>query len=195
MAKSGTQPVAELLTLAASAVVPAPDREPWDRGWCLESYRQSEDAALSSPEGPVTLTSQGIKTYKDAVTKLLHENKIRDRWEDEEFWGLVAVTVVVAASQLAVEDRLAYVEDEIDYLRNCGKALTVQLVANVTWGRAPLLLGAAVIGNANDEFLKFVNSSARGRLQLEKELAESWIENNVRPRIIINLPPPVAIAC
>jgi hypothetical protein len=195
VAKNDTPTVAGLLVTAASTVVPAPGSEPWDYGWCLENYRNSENAALSSSRGPVTLTSQGVKAYEDSVTRLLKDGKISARWDTEEFWGLVAVTVVVAASELAEEERLAYVEDKINFLRNAGKALTVQLIANVTWDRAPLALGAAVIGNANDEFLNFVNSSSRGRIQLEEELWQRWKERYVEPRIGEGSPTPIAIAC
>jgi hypothetical protein len=97
MAKDNIQPIAELLAFAASTVIPAPDRKPWDRGWCDEDYRQSESAALDSSRGPVTMTSEGVAAFEDAVTNLLNDNKIRARWDAEEFWGLLAASSVVAA--------------------------------------------------------------------------------------------------
>ncbi len=195
VAKNDAQSVTELLVTAVSAVVSAPDREPWDYGWYSESYRQSKDAALSGSNGPVTIGDQGIAAYEAAVTQLLKDDKVSARWEADEFWGLVAVTVVVAASELPENERLAYIEGKIDYLKNTGKALTVQLVANVAWDRTPLALGAAVIGNVGDDLLGFINSSARGRIQLEDKLWRSWMKENVKPRVPKDSPAPVAIAC
>jgi hypothetical protein len=87
------------------------------------------------------------------------------------------------------------VEKKISFFREAGKALTVQLIANATWDRAPLALGAAVVGNADDGFLDFINSSAHDRNQLENELWQRWSENYVKPRISDNSSAPVAIAC
>ena len=195
MAKDNIQPVAELLVFAASTVVPAPGREPWDYGWCDKDYRRSENAALDSSHGPVTMTSEGVAAFEDAVTKLLNDNKIRVRWDAEEFWGLVAESGVAAASELVVEERPDYLKDIINYWRDGSKALTLQLVANVTWEHPPLLLGSAVIGNANEEFLTFVNKAAHGRHQVGPELGEEWMEAEVRPRVNNNSSAPVAIAC
>jgi hypothetical protein len=194
VAGNDMQPIAELLVTAASAVVPAPGRTPWDYGWCLENYRKSEDAALSSSRGPMTMTNVGVEAYEAAVTRLLKDSKISSRWDAEEFWGLVARTVVFA-SETVEKERLTHVEEEIDFFRNAGKALTVQLIANATWDRAPLVLGNAVIGNANDEFLSFTNSSSHGRIQLEEELWRSWKGKYIEPRITEGAPQPVAIAC
>jgi hypothetical protein len=195
VAKNDAPSIAELLVTAAAAVVPAPGCEPWDHGWCLDSYRKSEDAALSSFRGPMTLNSQGIKAYEDAVMRLLQESKISARWDPEEFWELVAVTVVLSASEIAVEERPVYVQEKIDFLRNAGKALTVQLVANVTWGYPALEFGSASIGNANDDFLSFTNAASRGRVQLDEQLWESWKAKYVEPRMTENPLEPVAIAC
>ena len=188
------QSITEQLSFAASQVEPAPDREPRDRGWFLEKYRHSERASLTSSRGPVTMTSQGVAAFEAAVTRLTRESQIRDRWKTEEFWGVVA-SLVVAASERA-EERTEIVQRGIDYLRRSSRALTIQLVANVTWDRPPLALGSAVVGNANDEFLKFVSSSARGRIRLTDELGKRWLEMQVQPRLSgDDVPIPVAIAC
>lgn len=195
MAKDSTLPIAELLVVAASTVVPVPDRQPWNEAWHLESYRKSKSAALRSSRGPVTMTSQGVAAFEDAVTELLKDSKIRGRWQAEEFWGLVAGTGVVAASELVGEERLEYLKERISYWKNVAEALTIQLVANITWEHPPLLLGAAVIGNTNDEFFAFVNASAQGRTQITQNLSEVWMKLEVEPRQINNSPTPVAIAC
>jgi hypothetical protein len=194
MAKDNTDPVAELLVFAASTVVPAPGREPWDYGWSNEGYRRSESAALDGSHGPVTMTSEGVAAFEEAVAKMLNDNQIRNRWHTEEFWSVVAAGVV-AASELAAEKRPDHLKRRINHWRNGGKALTFQLVANVTWERPPLLLGNAVIGNADDEFLTFVNTAAHSRPKVRRALGERWMENQVKPREDSGSSVPVAIAC
>lgn len=187
--------IADLLVVAASTVVAAPGRQPWNYGWFQEGYRNSESAALSGPSGPMTLTGEGIKAYEDAVARLLRDPKVAVRWDGQEFWGLVAVTVVLAASEIAGSARQAFVEEKLNFLRNARKALSLQLVANVTWNRAPILFGDSVIGNADEGFFRFVNASSRGRIKLDEELWRSWAERYVAPRITDDVGSPVAIAC
>jgi hypothetical protein len=194
MAKDNTDPIAELLALAASTVIPAPDRKPWTYGWANEGYRRSESAALDSSHGPVTVTSEGMAAFEEAVAELLNDNQIRARWHTEEFWVVVAAGVV-AASEIAAEGRLDHLKRRIIHWRDGGKALTLQLVANVTWERSPLLLGNSVIGNANDEFLTFVNTMAHGRPRVRRTFGERWMENQIQPRESSSSSPPVAIAC
>src|SRR5258708_7481330 len=108
MARNSTSSIAEKLTLAASEIIPVPNREPWNYGWCVEEYRHSERAALTSSKGPVTMNEQGISAYEDTLTELLKDGKVRDRWETEELWGVVALLVVRASEK--AEERLAVVE-------------------------------------------------------------------------------------
>jgi hypothetical protein len=137
----------------------------------------------------------GIVAYEAAVTRLLRDRKVSARWEADELWGMVAASVVVAASELAEDERLSYVEDRMEYIRNASKALTVQLIANVVWDRAPLALGVAVIGNADEGLQSFINSSAHGRIQPEDKLWRRWVDIVVKPRTAEHSAAPVAIAC
>ena len=141
----------------------------------------------------MTMSSEGLAAFEAAVTSLLRQAQIRDRWTAEEFWGVVASLVVAASEE--TEARVKILQRGVDYLRHASRALTVQLVANVTWNRRPLVLGSAVVGDANADFLKFVNSSARGRTRVTDEEGEIWLEDQVRPRISGEGHPPVAIAC
>ena len=194
MKGDGAKSITELLTLAASEVVPASDREAWDYGWFQHDYRHSELAAFSGCEGPLTMTSQGIDAYENAVTRLLQENQIQARWEAEEFWGIMVFLVAVASED--ADDRIEFLEEMIESFRKSGPALTIQLIANLTWGKSPMLFGDAVLGNANVEFLNFVNASASGRTKVSDDLMRSWLDNQVQPRIIgDDATRPVAVAC
>jgi len=191
----GNQSIEELLNLAASEVVPAPEREPWQYGWCLKEYRRSEDAALDGADGPVSLTQDGIEAFESAVSKLLRENQVRERWDPEELWGVVASLIVVASEEEAGE-RSAFIKESLEKLQKCGRALTIQLISNVTWGRPPLIFGNGIVGDANVDFIDFVNAAARGRACIGTEQAESWLNDQVRPRITgEDAEQPVAIAC
>ena len=105
------------------------------------------------------------------------------------------VSLVAVASEDA-DDRMEFLKEMIESFRKSGPALTIQLIANLTWGKSPMLLGDAVLGDANVEFLNFVNSSASGRTQVSDDLMRSWLDNQVQPRIIgDDATRPVAVAC
>jgi hypothetical protein len=190
---STAQTVTELLAFAASQVVPAPGREPWEYGWCLREYRHSPAAALPGPEGPVTLSGEGIAAWEKAATILLREKQIRDRWDAEEFWGLLASMTVAS---LTAGNAIAFFDRNVTLLRTAGPALTVLLVANATWSRPPLTFGDAVVGDAGQEFLDYVNTSAGSRSQVSDATAKSWLAEQVQPRVAKKgSVQPVAIAC
>ncbi len=144
MADRTPQAVLELLVAAASQMVPAPDQEPWDYGWCVPDYRHSADAAMSGPDGPVTFTPEGLAAWEEAATRLLRDRAIQDRFNAEESWSVLGSMTVAASNS---DDPVGLVSDGIERLRTCGPALTVVLVANVAWGTPPLALGDFVIGN------------------------------------------------
>jgi hypothetical protein len=118
--------VVELLSYAASEIVPAPGFEPWDYGWCVPDYRRSAEAALSSPDGPVALRGDGLAAWEEAGSLLLTEKQVQERWDSEEFWEVLA-SLVVAASQS--NDPATFVRRAVGRMRRVGPALTLFLVA------------------------------------------------------------------
>lgn len=170
----------QLLANAVSQLRPCPDRKPWNYGWQLDSYRHSGQAALAGFDGPVTLNEEGIEAYELATQTLLRERSIGDRWEAEEFWGLLG-SLIVAASQ--TRDPLDFIERSVNHLRSVGPALTVTLIANVSWEGPPIAIGEAVVGYANPELIAFINSSAAGRCTVDEDEGSQWLVSQVQPRL------------
>jgi Apea-like HEPN len=193
MRKADVNFIIELLVAAASKVIPAPDREPWVYGWCLEGYRHSERAALSSSQGPVTLSNDGIVSLEKAAEALLRQQQIKDRWDTKEFWGLLA-SLVVATSEK--KDSLSFLGENVNLLRTIGRSLNIDLIANVEWNRTPADFGDIIIGDADSTFLEFVNRRAGRRSSVRSEVGERWLKEQVQPRVNSqDRIRPVATAC
>lgn len=185
--------IVELLAAAASEVIPALGREPWEYGWCLEGYRHSDEAALPSSQGPVTLSNNGIASWEKAAEALLRQQQIKDRWDTGEFWGLLA-SLVIAASERA--NGLSFLKKNVNLLRTIGRALNIDLIANAEWNRAPTDFGDIIIGDADSTFLEFVNRRAGRRSSAGSEAGEKWLKEQVEPRISSeDGRRPVAMAC
>ncbi|MFI7409258.1 hypothetical protein ACIBU0_11395 [Streptomyces sp. NPDC049627] len=179
------QHIAELLAKAAMTIKEAPGIDPWDYGWCLPEYRQSEGAALSSTNGPVTMTPEGISAYEGAVEALLNQASARDRWDAKEFWGLVASLVVAA---FEAKDPSAFIDRNISKLLKPSPALVVFPVANVGWDDTPRLLGnKCAIGNASAELSEVITRMG-GRAASAGEILAKFINQQSHQ------PPPVCFA-
>jgi hypothetical protein len=132
-----------------------------------------------------------LAAWETAVTRLLREKPIRDRWHTNEFWALLASVTAAATSS---DDPGSFIERNIELLRSSGKALTVLLIANVTWNLAPKVLDGVVIGNADSTFIEVVNATAEFRSCIDDSVAKSWLEGEVEPRRRSGSPDPAAIA-
>lgn len=193
MSRSDADSILKSLEFASSQVISAPGREPWAYGWCVESYRHSEAAALPGTEGPVTLSGEGVATWEKAVEALLGQQQIKDRWYSEEFWSLLA-SLVVAASER--KDPSSFLKVNVELLRTTGRALNINLIANVSWNRMPANFGNIIIGDADSAFLGFVNRHAGKRPTVSDEVGNEWLEKQVQPRVDEEGGSrPVAIAC
>lgn len=170
----------ELLVAATSRVRPTPGRTPWNYGWCVETYRQSDKAAIKTPSGVVSIDAEGVRALEAAAGLLLRDSRIRERWEEEEFWGFIASLVATAAVSSQPAN---FINENVDRLRNTGPALTMHLIANVTWSGPPLAIGDVVLGAANDEFVKLVNDEAKKRPKMDSSGAESWLKDQIHPRL------------
>lgn len=166
--------VEQLLIRAAAAVIPiAAEEEPWEYGWCVQSYRRSGRAALPSSSGAVTIGPRELDSYEESVLRLSRESAIRARWDAEELWGLIA-TIVVATAE--ANDPLNFVSRNIKRLRDAGSSLVVIPVANVTWDSPPVSVAGGLFGSLSAGFLDAVASSANGRPGLRDAAAGDWVE-------------------
>lgn len=175
-----TRTVEELLVEAGAAVVPIEiEGEPWVYGWCVESHRRSGRAALPSPSGTVTIGPGGLDSYEEGVRRLAREPAIRERWDSDELWGLVATLVVAAA---AANDPPSVVSRNVERLREAGPSLVVMPIANVTWASPPMRVAGGVFGSLKDGFLDEVASSANGRPDLSGAVAADWVRLQTNPQ-------------
>ena len=169
---------AKLLAAAAAKVVGAPGSEPWNYGWCIAEYRASPEAGLEGPGGPVTIDLAARGLFEEAVSLLSRELAIRERWNLEELWGIVASEVVAASAMADPESQLRAV---VGRLRNAETNLVLMTVANVAPPAQPLVVADCVLGQAGDELARAINALAGSRPQSEVELLDAIDAQNSLP--------------
>jgi hypothetical protein len=183
----------EAILRAAERIQEVPDREPWNYGWCAPEYRRSDRAALSGPHGSVTIPAEVLRSWEDAVEQLLREPAVRARWDGEEFWSVVGSLTVEAHYHPDPSD---IIKSGLHRLRAAPPALTLQLVANVTWDEFPMAFGDdVVLGKADENFLQLINEHAGDRQAVPEDEGDRWHEEQIRPRLSHGRAHPVAMAC
>jgi hypothetical protein len=163
--------VERLLSSAAATRFEAAGRKAWEYGWCVPEYRRSNRAAIDTDVSPVALNAQGIESYERAVELLLNDPDVRQRYDTDELWGIVASMIATLPNE--VEGELA---GRLDQLLSPGYSLVVQLIANVTWDSDPVTISNLVVGKLTPEWIELVNASAGERPDLGSPLAGQWLE-------------------
>ncbi len=151
------QEAAEQLVATAHWIRTADDDvEPWDCGWCSESYRRSANARLSWPDGGTArMDPEGVAQFEAVMGTLLADQEVRKRWESEELWGIVASLAVHLASTTGT---VADAERQLALLRKARPSVVLMPVANISWDGEPLRLGNSVIGDWDDAgFLRAIS--------------------------------------
>jgi hypothetical protein len=167
---------ARLLLSAAATIAPASSgTEAWDYGWCSADYRNSGSAAMSSSDGPVSLTSEGIRAFEAAMELLLGLEAVRARWDADELWSVVASLMLFVRSTNA--DPLQSAR-QIRRLRTAGPALVVFPVSNVSWCGAPMEFKDAAIGLAEN-----VAGSIAGLSKQDKGRVSAAVGDYLRDRL------------
>ncbi|MGW4743992.1 hypothetical protein ACWEPR_04215 [Streptomyces sp. NPDC004290] len=145
-----------LALTAAENMSAAPDRHPWDYGWCDESYRRSSEAAISSPNGAVQVSTAGVDGLEELYKLLAGNPKVRDRWDLKELWGLLAS---LAAAVFMSEDRTRDAESYLTHVMQAPSTLVVLPVANLRWTGEPLrVTRKSVIGVLDERFCDAVQT-------------------------------------
>ncbi|MFF4030342.1 hypothetical protein ACFYZ2_11295 [Streptomyces sviceus] len=162
--------ITDLLGKAAATIKAAPGTEPWQYGWAFSDYRRSDSAALPSSDGPVTMDSDGISAYEEAVEALLSHAVVRDRWDNKEIWA-VAASLIVAASETGTTT--GFIARNLPRILKPSPALVIFPVANVKWEEAPMALGSkCAIGNAGAEFTDLVSKLGGRASSAQKVISE-----------------------
>jgi hypothetical protein len=149
MSAAHVQKVADLVWRAAATVSPGTEEdEPWDYGWSIPDYRESQQAALSGPGGPRKLSDDGKALFVEAVRVLLSREEVRARWHKDEIWIVIGSLIIAASSNGVSQDEIL---EQIRRLFDAPQALNVFSLANIRWEGTPVIVAGAVIGQAGVE--------------------------------------------
>ncbi|MEU2976612.1 hypothetical protein ABZ678_06270 [Streptomyces hirsutus] len=151
----------ELVLAAAADAERSDNPKPWDHGWCSESYRHSENAAISSPDGPVRLSKVGVEKLEELHALLSKQSQVRDRWSLEELWGYLATLIAFVYGSEGPEDKARRLLARILYTE---PSVVIFPVSNIAWTGDPIRMGKKnVIGLLDDTFIDAVqNLGGRG---------------------------------
>ncbi|MGW2520016.1 hypothetical protein ACWC09_23960 [Streptomyces sp. NPDC001617] len=162
----------ELVLVAVAAAEDSDNPRPWDYGWCSESYRHSQAAAISSPNGSVRLSIEGVERLEELHALLAKQSQVRDRWNLEELWGFLATLIAFAYKSDEKEKVARGLLARIIYTE---PSLVVFPVSNIAWSGEPLRVGKKnVIGLLDDAFLDAVQNLG-GRAQAHKDRIAAYV--------------------
>ncbi|MET7348840.1 hypothetical protein [Streptomyces mirabilis] len=172
----------ELVLAAATGAEDSDNPRPWDYGWCSESYRHSRTAAISSPSGPVRLSTEGVARLEELHAALAKQPQVRDQWSLEELWGYLATLI---ACVHRVDDREGKAREFLARIIYTQPSLVVFPVSNIAWNGDPIRIGKKnVIGRLDDEFVDAIQQLG-GRALSHKDLVAEYISKlkHREPRI------------
>ncbi len=164
-----------MLQFAASTRTYTDSPDAWDHGWCDENYRRSPHAAIRCGTSRVAqLTPSGVRAYETAVHLMLKTPEIAERWDDEEFWGVVASMLATIPEDGSAEEQRQRLSHRVALLSSSGSMVAFPL-ANTKWESAPLLLADMVIGTPDDAWCELIRSAAVGRSDLTRDSVLWWL--------------------
>lgn len=125
---------------------------------------------------------EGVSHYELAVETLLKEAAIKQRWDSDELWQIVASLVVFLSRSDSPEN---IVGRQLRRLRQAKHSLVITQAANIQWNSPPLnLLGEAVIGTWDDP--AFIDEIGRiSNLRNSPESIRRYIQEQHHQRPIV----------
>jgi hypothetical protein len=167
---------------AAETATPAPDSKTWDYGWCIESYRRSGHASITSPNGPIMLSIEGIQAFEHLVTILQKQPIIKDRWDSEDFWGVMASLVAFIST---VENRPEVAKRNLEMILSRRPAVVAFPVANIDWQGPPRRFGGGfLIGILGGEFSEKLATMGEAARDSAGKVSEYVNEQSHRPPLV-----------
>jgi hypothetical protein len=119
----------------------------WDYGWCVEEYRRSNRAAITHDASTtVQLSPEGVASLEKAMQAFLKVPAIRERYQTEELWGVVARAVGTLPMATTGDILSGLIGDRLRQLTAPPESVVVVPVANLDPGRSPLEIGPLLIG-------------------------------------------------
>ncbi|MFE5141003.1 hypothetical protein ACFRDV_25555 [Streptomyces fagopyri] len=162
----------ELVLAAVATAEDSDNPRPWDYGWCSESYRRSQAAAISSPSGPVCLSIEGVERLEELHALLAKQSQVRDRWSLEELWGFLATLTAFVYRAGTKEETARRLLACIIYTE---PSLVIFPVSNIAWSGEPVRVGKKnVIGLLDDKFIDAAQELG-GRAQAHRKRIADYV--------------------
>ncbi|WP_459801355.1 hypothetical protein [Herbidospora sp. RD11066] len=172
----------ELLVSAAEGIAPSPGRRAWNYGWHVESYRRSGKAAISLADEVFSLSAEGLIKYEELMSALTGQVRIRERWDSEEIWGVVASLIAHVSN---AENAEALAGSSLERLLYSKPSLVVFPVANVQWKGPPIRIAKKLaIGILGEEFANVVGGMGGRTGSSIEELIDYMGTQKHRPPIV-----------
>lgn len=168
--------VSALLLEAAQNRQIAPDADPWEYGWSVESYRRSANPAAPSPQGPVAFSQSGVVALEGAVSALLKDTRIRNSWAEDDLWRMTVSAVATIPLDFSNKLLNAIVAHRVGNILKPGPTLVAFAVANATWQGPPVQIGEAVFGQIGPEWFSIASALANYNRLFDTEDAKRWSE-------------------
>lgn len=164
----------ELVLATVDCAADSDNPKPWNYGWCLESYRHNPTAAISSSDGPVRLSPEGVANLEKLHATLTKQPQVRDHWDPEELWGGLATLI---ASVFRLENKEEKARDFLARIIHTQPSLVIFPVSNIAWDGDPARIGKkSVIGRLNEDFVCAIQQLG-GRALNHSDLATEYINN------------------
>ena len=168
--------ILSLLREAASHVVPCPDGDPSTSGWMNAENRRTPLASILTNSGPMTIASPGLEAYERAVTLLAKEPAIRNAWDLNELWSVVASLVISSSGKTDLELRIV---NWLEHVRKASGGIVAFVVGNVEWAGERFEFADGLIGLLDKDFQ--AELSVNAAKQHLAPIAENWC-SEVRQR-------------
>ena len=145
-------------------------QKPWDYGWSIPDYRRSATAAMTHDERRgASLDAAAVVAFEEAIEAMLRLPEVRDQYDGEEFWSLMAGLVGTLPIPAAREE----IERRVQRVLAPRESLVVLPLANVAKVRAPISLAAATIGPFGNDLATRLRGQA-GNATPDRPATEPW---------------------
>lgn len=147
----------------------------WDYGWSKQEYRRSSRAALGHDASRrVQLSRDGVDGLERAMQLLLKQRTVRESYDAEELWGVVAGLIgrLPMLSEVAMLER--DVHARLAALIVPPESVVVMPIANLDPGNSPIDVGPLLLGRLGDGWRERLRTRAKGTGSLHAGTGPWW---------------------
>jgi hypothetical protein len=138
--------------------------EAWDYGWCIAKYRCSERAAIRHDSArQVHLSAEGVVAYERAMNHLLKLAGVRDMYNTEELWGVLAGMIGTLPMPSTPAALVGLITDRLKRLTAPPDSLVIVPIANLNPGKVLIEAGSLLIGRLGEEWRTRLTERAGGQ--------------------------------